>query len=362
MRAEGFAGWDRTTRSSRRCSGFPGLRRSSTARFAVQQVGAPLAGQRAAAARDPEGCQPVTLGLVLEAYAALGEERLREDASALVGRLRALVTPGFSGACWGYDFPWQSRSTLIPAYSPTVVATAFVTNGSSPLTSGSGSTRRSSSARARPGRAPRSQPHRRPGGTFCWSYSPLDTQAVLNATAKGSRLCAQVWSVNGDEQLAAAARASVPICRGAPARGRGLAVRGRGPAHVVDNFHTGYVLDALDEWRRRTGDAELDGAIERGWRYYRANLFEPNGVPAVLRQQAPPDRRDRLRQALLTLSRSATGRRRSTWRAGWWIASSARTERSATARYSLGRNSIPYMRWSTAWIFGGLTRVLSGEA
>src|SRR2546430_1176558 len=32
---------------------------------------------------------------------------------------------GFKGACWGYNFDWQSRSFFLPRGTPTIVPTAF---------------------------------------------------------------------------------------------------------------------------------------------------------------------------------------------------------------------------------------------
>ena len=46
----------------------------------------------------------------------------------LVAELARLSSPGYSGACWGYDFDWQTRFDHFPAFTPTIVATSFVTN------------------------------------------------------------------------------------------------------------------------------------------------------------------------------------------------------------------------------------------
>src|SRR5690606_20562364 len=53
------------------------------------------------------------------------EELLRKiDEVAQI--LLDLQSKGYSGACWGYNFPWQARRLfLFPAYTPTIVATTF---------------------------------------------------------------------------------------------------------------------------------------------------------------------------------------------------------------------------------------------
>src|SRR5690625_6754252 len=37
--------------------------------------------------------------------------------------------------------------------------------------------------------------------TFCFSYSPFDTQRVFNASMKGARLLAQVYSIVNDAKI-----------------------------------------------------------------------------------------------------------------------------------------------------------------
>ena len=84
--------------------------------------------------RIPKGYNPVTLALVLEAsaYRALAEpareEIHRARAADCMAELHRLQTRGFSGACWGYDFDWESRYGRLPAGTPTIVATGIVTN------------------------------------------------------------------------------------------------------------------------------------------------------------------------------------------------------------------------------------------
>jgi hypothetical protein len=363
IRAEGYAGWDPYDALTSPLLQLGVVRRSRLARFGAQQVLRRLPINLRPLLRIEKGLNPVTLGLVLEGYAALGEERLRGEARSLVERLRGLASPGYSGACWGYDFPWQSRSTLIPPYTPTVVATAFVTNGLFAAYERFGideAFELCASASAFVLRDLNRTPG--PDATFCWSYSPLDTQAVLNATAKASRLCAQVGSVTGDQELAEAARQSVRYVA-SHQRADGAWPYAVGDSRTwVDNFHTGYVLDALDEWRRRTAERDLDGSIERGWRYYRANLFAPDGVPRYYDNRQYPIDATACGQALLTLSRfgdDETARRL----AQWVVSRFQRPDGAFRYRaYRLGRNSIPYMRWSTAWVFAGLARVLSSWA
>src|SRR5947209_4368823 len=80
MRAEDFAGWDPYDALKSPLFQLPVLRGSRFARFGAQQVLRRLPVNLRPMLGIGKGVNPVTLGLALEGYAALGEERLRDDA------------------------------------------------------------------------------------------------------------------------------------------------------------------------------------------------------------------------------------------------------------------------------------------
>jgi hypothetical protein len=56
----------------------------------------------------------------------------------------------------------------------------------------------------------------------------------------------------------------------------------------VDGFHTGFVLEGLARVVRATGDAALRATLDRGIRYYVAQLFGPDGEPKYYPDRARP--------------------------------------------------------------------------
>src|SRR5205814_6320414 len=116
-------------------------------------------------------------------------------------------------------------------------------------------------------------------GTFCWGYFPADTQRVLNATMKGARLCAQVFSVTGDDALREQAEQTAAyVARKQRADGSWPYAVGD-TRQWADNFHTAYVLDAFDSYSRCADDNRFRDVMERGWRYYRDNFFDDDRIP-----------------------------------------------------------------------------------
>src|SRR5690554_1987360 len=116
-------------------------------------------------------------------------EQLRGKVDELAQLLLSLQSPGYSGACWGYGFDWQSRAFFLPRNTPTVVATSFAVDA---LLAAYDITKNGeyldiavSSARFvldDLNRIPKSD------DLFMFSYSPLDHQAVYNATLLGTKI------------------------------------------------------------------------------------------------------------------------------------------------------------------------------
>ena len=343
----------------------PGVRSSRLVRFGAQQLVRrspvnvrPLVGIR-------KGRNPVTYGLMLQGYAYLAvadAERAgyyRERIDFCLRELLALRSTGWSGDCWGYDFDWQARSGRIPPFTPTVVATGFVTNALF-------------TAYELLGLEPALDPcvsactfvlqdlNRTAGadGSFCWSYSPLDSLAVLNATMKGARLCSQVSAANGDGMLAQTARNTVRFVAANQRPDGAWPYAVDDPRQWVDNHHTGYVLDALDEYERRTGDTDFADVRKSGWRYYREHFFENGVVPRYYDSRTRPVDATACAQSLLTLCRFgdlATAERV----AEWVIRHMQRRDGAFVYQRRAGYVvRTPFMRWSVAWLFCALSAVL----
>jgi hypothetical protein len=196
-----------------------------------------------------------------------------------------------------------------------------------------------------------------PANSHCWSYSPNDHSRVLNATAKGSRLLAQVYSVNGDEELRRQAERSLAYVAAFQRDDGSWPYAIDDPRSWADNFHTGYVLDAFAEYQLRTGDAQFAAIAERGWRYYRTHFFDDDTIPRYYDTSLYPIDATACAQALITLCRYgdvATA----LLLAKWAIAHMQRPDGSFV--YRIHRryvNRVRYMRWSTAWMFCALATV-----
>jgi hypothetical protein len=309
-----------------------------------------------------KGFNPVTLGLCIQAYSNLMEifpengPLYEERIKYLIKELIPLIAPGYHGACWGYDFPWQARHAAIPALKPNIVATGIITHALYKYYKKSGSTE----ARDLCINAAdfvlldlqRSFDHE----TFCFSYSPFDSQQVYNASAKGIRLLSEVFSISGEKTIEPIARqaASYIIKR----------QRADGSWHYsetgkwIDNYHTGYVLDCLLDYSECMGDTSIQNCLNKGFEFYQNAFFTADGIPKLFPDKKFPIDSTAAGQSLSTLSKFhdlPTAIKV----ANWMIANM----QSPEGYYYYRKNKIytiktSFMRWNNAWMLAGLSELL----
>jgi hypothetical protein len=361
MARERFRGYDPYDALLSPLFRLPILRSNKVARLGAQQVLRRLPVNIRPLLRIPRGYNPVTLGLALQGYAYLNAtdaERAdyhRAQALFCLDELKRLRTPGYSGGCWGYDFPWTARYGDLGTFTPTIVATGIITNALFRAYELLGIEEAFALCQSAASFVLRDlQRMTYPDGSFCWGYFPSDRQRVINATMKGARLCAQVHSVSGDEELAEAALLTARFAAQHQRADGAWPYAVEDPRDWVDNFHTGYILESFKEYARLTGDRQFDEVVSRGWNYYRAHFFDHDCVPRYFDTKTYPVDVTACAESVIVLSEFADDGTRDRV-ASWVIGNMQKPDGSFI--YQIRRrhtNRIAYMRWGTAWMFAAL--------
>ena len=362
IRTEGYRGYDPYDGLESPLFRLPVLNRAQFPRWGFQQVLKRLPFQIRPLLGIRKGYNPVTLALCAQALtwrdmASGGDNARHAEVEHLVAELDRLRTPGFSGSCWGYDFPWQARYASFPAGHPTVVATGFITHALFTVWRHFGHERARELILDAASFVLRDLNRTRHDDMFCWSYSPTDHQEVLNATMKGARLLAQAVSLGGDPGWLDDARATIRyvVSRQSP--------NGSWPYSIgdtrswADHFHTCYNLDCLHEYQELSGDRSFHEALDNGLTYYDAHFFTEDGIPKYYDKSTYPIDATCCGQALLTLTRF--GRTGNAARTAGWILNHLALP-GGGFKYQIHphyENRLVYMRWSVAWIFAGLARL-----
>ncbi|ACF12833.1 conserved hypothetical protein [Chloroherpeton thalassium ATCC 35110] len=363
--AEQYRGYDPYDALGSPIFDLPVLQTNKILRLGAQQVLKRLPINLRPQLHIQKGYNPVTLGLCLYAYSYLAKVFPKKESDYLkhitfcINELEKFRSKGYSGACWGYDFDWEARYAKIPAYTPTIVATGFITNAlftaynlhkiqkAVDLCISACDFLKSDLNRTE-----------FEDGSFCWSYSPLDRQVVLNATMKGARLCAQVACETKDQTLIELAEKTVRFVV-KKQRANGSWPYSIGDTRTwADNFHTGYVLDALDSYQIVSGDELVQEAKHLGWKYYRNSFFIDDQIPKYYDNQLYPIDATAVAQSILTLVRFGDVETANTV-ALWSIDNLMNSDGSFIyQKHKFYRNSVVYMRWSVAWMFCALSELL----
>lgn len=312
----------------------------------------------------PKGYNPVTLALALQAIAYLidaypeQKNEYKKEGDRLVSEIALLSPKGYSGFCWGYDFDWQARYATIPAFSPTVVATGFVTNALFTYFRGTESAEAIKMCISACDFVLRDLNRTTNGETFCFSYSPRDTQVVYNATLKGARLLSQVYSVTKNVKLLSEADRTIRFVINKQQDNGSWAYSFGDSRTWIDNFHTGYVLDCLDEFIFITGKNEYRSNLEKGLKFYLDNFFIDGSIPKYYSNRTYPIDTTAAAQSILTLVRF--GQSEKAVGIAQYMISEMQDPKGFFyyQKHKFWTNKISYMRWSNAWMYAALGALL----
>ncbi len=310
---------------------------------------------------------PKALGLFLSGYCTLYKMEPKEEylnnINFLIGMIHDVVSPGYNGACWGYNFDWEAKAFFQPKNTPTIVASSFIANALLDAYDLFYDRNLINTVRSTCDFVlkdlNRSYDQM---GNFAFSYSSLDKSIVYNASLLGSKLLARVFNITREPALAEESRKSVSFCCNAQ-RPDGSWTYGTLPFHQwVDNFHTGYNLECISDYMKYTGDNSFKTKLDRGFKYYINTFFTNEGIPKYYSNSMYPIDIHAPAQMVITLTaldRFKENKQLIDKVLGWTI-SNMQSDKGyfyyQVNRYFTSR--IPYMRWSQAWMFYALSKYL----
>lgn len=291
------------------------------------------------------------------------EIRIKELADWLV----ANVFSGYSGACWGYNFPWQCRREfLFPADEPTVVATYFCATALLDAFEITGDIRYRDIALSSSEFVKRDLRRYPYGSGVILSYSKMPgNDTIFNASLLGSALLARCYSINGDVESADLARQSVDACCYAQASDGSWTYGVKSVTGWIDSFHTGYNLMALAEYMRYARDQKYADCLHKGLDYYVKTFFKADGSPKYYHDRQYPVDIHCVGQLPVTMA--ACGRYDEMHPLidnviDWAVENMF--DRKGYFYYQLKKgisSKISYMRWSNAFMFAALACAVEEE-
>jgi hypothetical protein len=320
------------------------------------------------------------IGLFLSGYCNLYDLALKGETSfgskeeillkinELANLLDKLKNTNFSGACWGYNFPWQARRLfLFPKDTPTVVATSFCVEAlfkAYDITKNKDLKNLALSAADFILNDLNRTPHH---SGFLFSYSPYKgNNTVYNASLLGAKTLSLCYKYSSkDIYRKTALKAIKAACDGQETDGSW--VYGLLPVQSwIDSFHTGYNLDSISVYQECTRDYQFEKNIKMGFDYYIQNFFQKDGIPKYFHNKTYPIDIHSPGQLFVTLSKlnKYTPNKIIANKVMDWTLKNMQSKKGYFY-YQLKKlvsSKISYMRWSNAFMFNALTYYLKEES
>lgn len=315
----------------------------------------------------PPAQNPKALGLFLTSLVRLSKRGLINCESAaekIVDNLKTLRSANTKYYCWGYSFPWQTRTLLVPRWAPNLVCTTFVANALLEAYEQWGGDHllemASSSATYL-----LEELYWTDGSEVAGFGYPLPSMKnnVHNGNLLGAALLSRVAKHTGDRTLIDVAL-KVARYSASKQHADGSWDYGESPAQRwIDNFHTGFNLCALREIAGNLRTDEFDCHQLLGFGFYRGHFFREDGAARYFHDQTYPIDIHSVAQSIITLLAFKdldSQNRLLAHRVFEWAMNHMwdeqgyfyyRVLRTCTIRTS-------YMRWSQAWMLLAMSTMI----
>jgi hypothetical protein len=323
--------------------------------------------------RIPRTQNPKAIALFLMAFLKLKNLGLLPDENLITLMTQKLIelrspnkpinsnNPGNPYWCWGYSFPWQTRTILVPDFAPNLVCTSFVANALLDAYETNPKSQYLDMATSAGEYILDRLYWEEDDLTAGFSYPlPSLRNRVHNANFLGAALLCRLYKYSGEVKFLEPA---LKVARYSAARQHsdGSWPYGEHPAQRwVDNFHTGYNLCALKTICLYAETSEFEANINRGFEFYINNFFREDGAPKYFHNRTFPIDIHSVAQSIITLltfknlGENTVNLAIAVFR---WASTNMWDSRGyfyyqVTPHYKI---RILYMRWSQAWMILALS-------
>lgn len=279
-------------------------------------------------------------------------------------RITALRSPDTASWCWGYSFPWQSRSVTVRRGEPNLVCTTFVAQALLDLYERRLQSRYLEMA-VSAAEYILGELYWSDGGAVAGFSYPLPSvrNQVHNANLLASALLARIYVHLREDRFLDPA---LKVARYSAARQEadGSWFYGEAPSQQwIDNFHTGYNLSALRSISLALDTTEFETSIKRGLAFYRNHFFREDGAPRYFHNRTYPIDIHCVAQSMITLL-DLQDLHDDNLRLAYAVLRYAAEHLHDPEGYfwyrelRFGTVRTSYMRWSQAWMLIALARMI----
>ena len=312
------------------------------------------------------------MALMARAYLRLfknsGDAAYRKLALECLEWLEFNSSPNYSGKCWGYPFDWQTR-VFIPKNTPSIVVSSIGAHAFLDAYEILGEKKYLDAARSTCDFIIKDLNRDESENTLCFSYTPVDNFHVHNANLFGASVLARVGAITQENELKTIAIKSMNFTM-KHQNSDGSFYYWAPPDELmklVDNYHTGFVLECLNVCRRALGqNFKYNNELKKGLDFYAQNLFTKAGESRLSTKDKYPINIHSCAQGIITFQElagfDATHKEISEKVADWTV-KNMQDPSGYFFHLIDGKGSVdktPYIRWGQAWMLLALS-ILSEE-
>lgn len=216
--------------------------------------------------------------------------------------LLALRSPDTPYWCWGYSFPWQTRSIVVARGFPNLVCTTFVGDVLLDLYEERRDPKHLKIAKSA-AEYMLNELYWTDGdrvASFSYPLPRLNSQ-THNANFLAASFLCRVFKHTGEERFVIPALRAARYSSARQEADGGWYYGEAKSQRWIDNFHTGYNLCALQSISRTVGTSEFDSCIERGFSFYLNHFFLPDGTVKYFHDRTYPIDIHCVAQSIITL-------------------------------------------------------------
>jgi rhamnogalacturonyl hydrolase YesR len=212
-------------------------------------------------------------------HQATSDNSWREKAEFALQWLIDHQSPGYSGACWGNHFDYQSRSSYVPKGLPSVVWTSLIGHAFLDGYDHFQNVAYLKTAISACEHILRDLDTFADSEGLCIGYFPGQSLRVHNASTLGAGLLARAYSYTRNEAYRSLAQKAIQYTAQHQRSDASWYYGEAENLRWVDNFHTAYVLDCFKYYGDGTGDNRFENNLTGGYEFWKSTFFLADGTP-----------------------------------------------------------------------------------
>ncbi len=283
--------------------------------------------------------------------------------------LKNNYSKGYSGYCWGYNFPWADRAMYVDAFVPSAVVTGFVCKG---IYTYWKITKNPEAAKVINSAAKfviKDLPITENDEGICFSYVPITKNIYYNASLLAAEVLCYDYVINNTQKNNELILKAINFVINKQLNNGRWNYKldpftGKEKAQV--DFHQGFILDSIYSMitELEINDENILSILTRGLNFYQHNQFDKDGVSLWRIPKKWPIEIHNQSQGIITfskLSKLDDSAIEFATKIALWTIENMQSD-SGYFFYRINKNykiKISYIRWAQAWMFLALSTLFS---